>query len=62
MAQLTGKNDIYLPYKSTEEIAREAVEAHEARFTQNGWQLAKVIIPIAFLVLLVNDIILVKVL
>jgi len=62
MARLTGKNDIYLPYKSTEEIAREAVEAHEARFTQNGWQLAKLIIPIAFLVLLVNDIILVKVL
>ncbi|MCA2593990.1 MAG: hypothetical protein IM526_02365 [Microcystis sp. M38BS1] len=62
MARLTGKNDIYLPCKSTEEIVREAVEAHEARFTKNGWELAKVIIPIAFLVLLVNDIILVKVL
>ena len=62
MARITGENDIYLPYKSTEEIAREAVEAHEAQFTKNGWELVKVIIPIAFLVLLVNDIILVKVL
>ena len=62
MARITSKNDIYLPYKSTEEIAREAVKAHEARFTQNGWQLAKIIIPVAFLVLLVNDIILIKVL
>lgn len=62
MARLTGKNDIYLPYKSTEQIAREAVEAHEARFNKNSWQLAKIIIPVAFFVLLVNDIILVKVL
>lgn len=62
MARLTGKNDIYLPYKSTEQIAREAVEAHEARFTKNSWQLAKIIIPVAFFLLLVNDIILVKVL
>lgn len=62
MVRLTGKNDIYLPYKSTEQIAREAVEAHEARFTKNGWQLAKIIIPIAFFVLLVNDVILIKVL
>lgn len=60
MARLTNSKDVYLPYKSTDQIAREAVEAHEARFTQSGWQLAKIIIPIAFLVLLVNDAILVK--
>jgi hypothetical protein len=62
MARLTNNKDVYIPYKSTDQIAREAVEAHEARFTQSGWQLAKIIIPIAFLVLLVNDIILIKIL
>jgi hypothetical protein len=30
MSRLTGKNNpIYLPYKSTDEIIREALEAHE---------------------------------
>jgi hypothetical protein len=62
MARLTNSKDVYLPYKSTDQIAREAVEAHETRFTKNGWQLAKIVIPVAFLVLLVNDIILIRVL
>ena len=62
MARLTSNKDVYLPYKSTDQIAREAVEAHEARFTKSGWNLTKIVIPVTFLVLLLNDIILVKVL
>jgi hypothetical protein len=38
MARLTGKNNpIYLPYKSTDEIIREAIEQHESEVKVYGW-------------------------
>jgi hypothetical protein len=38
MARLTGKNaPIYLPYKSTNEIIREAIEQHESEVKVYGW-------------------------
>jgi len=38
MARLTGDNkSIYLPYKSTEETIREAIEQHESEVKVYGW-------------------------
>ncbi len=55
MSRLTGKNTpIYLPYKSTDEIIREALEAHETVGKRWGW-----VFVISFLlILLANDILL----
>jgi hypothetical protein len=38
MTRLTGKNaPIYLPYKSTDQIIREAIEQHESEVKVYGW-------------------------
>jgi hypothetical protein len=53
MARLTGNNTprpIWLPYKSTEQIMREAVEAHETVGKRWGWVFA-----ISFLLILLVD-------
>jgi hypothetical protein len=59
MARLTGNNskrDIYLPYKSTDEIIREAIEEHESRAMKHGWRyLAVSAIAVTSLILL-NDV------
>ena len=54
MARLTGKNDVYLPYKSTEQTIREALESHETVGKRWGW-----VFVISFLLILfANDILL----
>ena len=54
MARLTGKNDVYLPYKSTEQTIREALESRETVGKRWGW-----VFVISFLLILfANDILL----
>jgi hypothetical protein len=59
MTRLTGKNkNVYIPYKSTEQIIREAVEEHESRAMKHGWRyLAVSAIAVTSLILL-NDVVL----
>jgi hypothetical protein len=58
MSRLTGKNDTYLSYKSTEQIIREAVEEHESRAMKHGWRyLAASAVAVTALILL-NDVVL----
>lgn len=37
MTRLTGKNNVYLPYKSTNDMIREAIEQHEQEVKIYGW-------------------------
>jgi hypothetical protein len=50
--------DIYLPYRSTEQIIREAVEEHESRAMKHGWHYVAVSAVAVTGLILLNDVVL----
>lgn len=51
---MTGKNNVYLPYKSTDDMIREAIEQHEQEVRIYGWTFFAAF----FFLLLLHDVIL----
>lgn len=59
MTRLTSNNTprpIWLPYKSTDEIAREAVKEHESRAMKHGWRYLAVSAVAVTALILLNDV------